>query len=221
MTALPSRSESRDVRIAPVGLDGVLDLPPTAGGLVIFAHGSGSGRSSPRNTRVAAALQRAGLATLLFDLLTEEEAADREKVFDIELLAERLELVTAWARDQDDLTRLPIGYFGASTGAAAALLAAARAPDDVAAIVARGARSDMAGAVLERVQAPTLLIVGGSDTEVLELNRQALAKLRCERSLEIVPGATHLFEEPGALDTVVELARHWFAQHLSERPLQA
>jgi pimeloyl-ACP methyl ester carboxylesterase len=218
MTSLPSTSERTEVRIPPVGLDGFLDLPTTAAGLVVFAHGSGSSRLSPRNTHVARALHEAGLATLLFDLLTEDEAADRNKVFEIDLLAERLALVTAWAHDQEHLADLPIGYFGASTGAAAALVAAARDPEHVGAIVSRGGRPDMAGAALADVQAPTLLIVGSSDPEVLKLNRQALARLRCERSLEIVPGATHLFEEPGTLDRVVDLARHWFAQHLGVLP---
>jgi putative phosphoribosyl transferase len=187
------------------------------GGLVLFAHGSGSGRFSPRNNYVAAALRSAGLATLLFDLLTEGEAADRSNVFDIDLLAERLALATSWARQQDNLSDLPIGYFGASTGAAAALVAAARAPEDVGAIVSRGGRPDMAGAVLGKVRAPTLLIVGGDDAGVVELNEQAFAKLQCEKSLEIVPGATHLFEEPGALDQVIDLAQQWFTRHLAGR----
>jgi putative phosphoribosyl transferase len=208
-------SDTTDVRIFPIGLDGVLGLPHPAGGIVLFAHGSGSGRFSPRNNYVAAALRNVGLATLLFDLLTEEEAADRRNVFDIELLADRLALATTWAGQQVDLASLPIGYFGASTGAAAALVAAARAPKGIGAIVSRGGRPDMAGSVLSQVQAPTLLIVGGEDTDVLDLNQQAFAQLRCEKSLEIVPGATHLFEEPGALDQVIDLARAWFMRHLS------
>jgi dienelactone hydrolase len=175
-------------------------------------------RFSPRNTYVATALRRASLATLLFDLLTESEAAERRNVFDIELLAERLALATTWVREQEDIKSLPIGYFGASTGAAAALVAAARAPEDVGAIVSRGGRPDMGGAVLDQVRAPTLLIVGGRDVGVLGLNEQALAQLRCEKSLEIVPGATHLFEEPGALDQVIDLAGRWFMRHLAERP---
>jgi len=206
-----------EVRISPVGLDGVLGLPRPSGGLVLFAHGSGSGRFSPRNNYVAAALRRAGLATLLFDLLTEEEAADRSNVFDIELLAERLALATAWAGQQADTKSLPIGYFGASTGAAAALVAAARTPEDIAAIVSRGGRPDMAGPLLGQVRAPTLLIVGGLDAGVLELNEQAFEQLRCQKSLEIVPGATHLFEEPGALDQVIDLAQEWFTRHLTGR----
>jgi putative phosphoribosyl transferase len=215
MTEPARRSETTDVRISPIGLDGVLGLPRPAGGLVLFAHGSGSGRFSPRNTYVAAALRSAGLATLLFDLLTEEEAADRGNVFDVELLAERLAVATAWARQEEDIARLPIGYFGASTGAAAALVAAARSPRDVGAIVSRGGRPDMAGPVLADVRAPTLLIVGGHDVGVLDLNEHAFAKLTCEKSLEIVPGATHLFEEPGALDQVINLAGQWFTQHLT------
>jgi putative phosphoribosyl transferase len=217
MTQPADRSDTMDVRISPVGLEGVLGLPRPAGGLVLFAHGSGSGRFSPRNNYVAAALRRAGLATLLFDLLTEEEAADRSNVFDIDLLAERLALATTWAGQQAETRRLPIGYFGASTGAAAALVAAARSQEEVGAIVSRGGRPDVADPVLDRVRAPTLLIVGGDDAGVLELNEQAFAKLQCEKSLEIVPGATHLFEEPGALDQVIELARRWFTRHLTGR----
>jgi putative phosphoribosyl transferase len=211
------RSDTMDVRISPVGLEGILGLPRPAGGIVLFAHGSGSGRFSPRNNYVAAALRNAGLATLLFDLLTDEEAGDRRNVFDIDLLAERLALATTWVEGQDATKSLPIGYFGASTGAAAALVAAARAPEQIDAIVSRGGRPDMAGPVLGEVRAPTLLIVGGRDVGVLELNEQALAQLRCEKSLEIVPGATHLFEEPGALDQVIDLARQWFTSHLAAR----
>ena len=217
MTETAHRSEMRDVRIAPVGLAGVLGLPESARGLVLFAHGSGSGRLSPRNNHVAAALRQARFGTLLFDLLTGSEAADRGKVFDTELLAGRLAAATRWAERQDDLAGLPVGYFGASTGAAAALVAAARAPAGVAAVVSRGGRPDMAGQLLGEVRAPTLLIVGGRDSGVLELNRQAFERLQCPRSLEIVPGAGHLFEEPGALDQVILLARAWFLRHLSGR----
>ena len=217
MTEPARNDQPRDVRILPVGLDGILGVPDAAAGLVLFAHGSGSGRLSPRNNYVAAALREAGLATLLFDLLTDDEAADRRNVFDIELLADRLAIATGWARQQLDLAQLSIGYFGASTGAAAALVAAARNPDDVAAVVSRGGRPDMAGPALDQVRAPTLLIVGGHDAGVMELNADAFAKLRCEKSLEIVPGATHLFEEPGALDRVIDLARQWFARHLTAR----
>jgi pimeloyl-ACP methyl ester carboxylesterase len=207
-----------EVRISPLGLEGLLRLPEPARALVLFAHGSGSGRLSPRNNQVAEALRPTGLATLLFDLLTEEESTDRANVFDIELLAERLGVATGWARQQEALKRLPIGYFGASTGAAAALVAAAGSPDEIGAIVSRGGRPDMAGPALGKVRAPTLLIVGGDDTAVLELNRAALAQLRCEKELQIVPGATHLFEESGALDQVVELARRWFDDHLIGQP---
>ena len=167
MTEPDRRSDTTDVRISQLGLDGILSLPRPAVGIVLFAHGSGSGRFSPRNNYVAAALRSAGLATLLFDLLTAEEATDRRNVFDIELLAERLALATAWARQAEDTKSLPIGYFGASTGAAAALFAAARAPKDIGAIVSRGGRPDMAGPVLGQVRAPTLLIVGGHDIGVL------------------------------------------------------
>ena len=194
-----SHPDTMDVRVSPLGLDGLLGVPRAAGGLVLFAHGSGSGRLSPRNNYVAAALRSAGLATLLFDLLTDDEAADRRNVFDIDLLAERLALATAWARQQPTTRDLPIGYFGASTGAAAALVAAARLQDEIGAIVSRGGRPDMAALVLGEVRAPTLLIVGGDDVGVIELNEQAYALLRCEKSLEIVPGATHLFEVPLSL----------------------
>jgi putative phosphoribosyl transferase len=170
---------------------------------------------------VAAALRGAGLASLLFDLLTEDEAADRRNVFDIELLAERLGLATAWAGRQEDTKSLPIGYFGASTGAAAALVAAGPLPEEVRAIVSRGGRPDMAGPVLGEIRAPTLLIVGGHDVGVLELNEQAFAELTCEKSLEIVPGATHPFEEPGTLDQVIDLARRWFTRHLTRRPQES
>jgi putative phosphoribosyl transferase len=215
MTESARRSDATDVRISPIGLDGLLGLPRPAGGIVLFAHGSGSGRLSPRNNHVAAALRSVGLATLLFDLLTEQEAADRRNVFDIELLAERLALATAWVESQDATKSLPIGYFGASTGASAALVAAARLQESIRAIVSRGGRPDMAAPVLHQVRAPTLLIVGGHDVGVLELNEQAFAQLECEKRLEIVPGATHLFEEPGALDQVIDLAGRWFTRHLS------
>lgn len=217
MADLSRADDVVDVRVGPVGLDGLLRRPEPARALVLFAHGSGSGRLSPRNNHVAEALRPAGLATLLFDLLTEDESADRANVFDIALLGERLAMATAWARQQAALKHLPIGYFGASTGAAAALVAAARDREGVGAIVSRGGRPDMAGPVLGEVRAPTLLIVGGNDTAVLELNREALAQLRCEKDLEIVPGATHLFEEPGALDAVIDLARRWFVDHLVTR----
>lgn len=198
----------------PGGLGGTLAIPDTALGLVLFAHGSGSGRMSSRNRKVASDLQDAGLATLLFDLLTEEESGERRNVFDIGLLSDRLLLATAWCRASPELERLPIGYFGASTGAAAAIVAAAR-DREIGAIVSRGGRPDLAMELLPAVTAPTLLIVGGGDTEVLALNRAALGRLIAPRRLGVVPGAGHLFEEPGALDRVAALARGWFLEHLS------
>jgi pimeloyl-ACP methyl ester carboxylesterase len=207
------------VRIPPLGLEGALALPQEATALVAFAHGSGSSRASPRNARVAAALREHRLGTLLFDLLTEEEAQDRENVFDIPLLAERLLLATRWLGERPETRELPLGYFGASTGAAAALVAAARAEREIGAIVSRGGRPDLARSALSRVRAPTLLIVGGRDPTVLELNRAALAELRCPKELAVVPGATHLFEEPGTLEAVMDLASGWFADHLiAEEP---
>lgn len=200
-----------EVDAGGVRLAGDLSLPPGAGAVVVFAHGSGSSRHSPRNRSVAAVLQRAGLGTLLFDLLTPAEEADRANVFDIETLARRLTDATRWLRDRSPL---PVGYFGASTGAAAALRAAAEADAEVGAVVSRGGRPDLAGARLADVRAPTLLIVGGHDTTVLGLNRQARAQLRCENRLDVVPGATHLFEEPGALEEAADLARDWFTRHL-------
>jgi putative phosphoribosyl transferase len=204
----------RNVTISPVGLEGILGLPSAAKGIVLFAHGSGSGRFSPRNNFVAKALRESGLATLLFDLLTVEEERDRRNVFDIELLARRLLTATAWLRQHPETAGLAIGYFGASTGAAAALVAAAARDNPVAAIVSRGGRPDLAGPALTAVAAPTLLIVGGDDTDVLYLNRAAYAKLGCQKHITVVPGATHLFEEPGALEAVVGHARAWFLAHL-------
>ncbi len=199
-------------------LDGDLTLPDNPIGVVVFAHGSGSSRHSPRNRAVASQLHEAGLATLLMDLLTaEEEAVDsrtRQLRFDIGLLAERLVDATVWLRGDPQTAGKSIGYFGASTGAAAALVAAADRPDAVDAIVSRGGRPDLAGEKLAEVRAPTLLIVGGRDDAVIDLNRLAYDRLRTERRLEIVPGATHLFEEPGALDAVARLAIDWFAGHL-------
>jgi putative phosphoribosyl transferase len=200
-------------------LEGDLTIPDGARGIVLFAHGSGSSRHSPRNRRVADTLNEEGLATLLIDLLSEEEEQlDRvtgELRFDIGFLAERLRSATAWLETDEAAGRLRLGYFGASTGAAAALVAAAELPDRVGAVVSRGGRPDLAGEQLGRVRAPTLLIVGGNDPHVLELNRQSLERLGGEKALEVVPGATHLFEEPGALDQVAELARAWFGRHLS------
>jgi len=206
--------QARQIQIGQLGLPGEIATEPSSAGLVVFAHGSGSSRLSPRNRFVAVHLQRYGLGTLLFDLLTEAEAADRAKVFDIDLLAQRLCESLDWIARQDDLPRLPIGLFGASTGAAAALRAACLRPMVVRAIVARGGRPDLALEVLGRVQAPTLLIVGGEDSHVLHLNRVALDALQCKKHLEIVPGATHLFEEPGALAQVAELAASWFSAEL-------
>jgi putative phosphoribosyl transferase len=202
------------VAIPPFGLEGLLVLPSPCRAVVIFAHGSGSSRNSPRNRHVAAALQQAGFGTLLFDLLAESEAGNRDLVFDIELLAKRLLLATKWLGQR--MERMPprIGYFGASTGAAAALVAAAQPDCPVGAIVSRGGRPDLAGAALTRVAAPTLLIVGSLDREVLGLNRQAMAHMRCKTRLLVVPGATHLFEEAGTLDQVIDHAGTWFSQHL-------
>jgi putative phosphoribosyl transferase len=210
------RPRDDDVRL-PIGdvtLDGHLSAPEHAAGTVVFAHGSGSSRHSPRNQFVAGVLNEAGLATLLFDLLTRSEERDRTNVFDVGLLADRLIAVTGWLRRQPGLDRLPVGYFGASTGAAAALSAAAAAPHDVDAVVSRGGRPDLAGAALGSVRAPTLLIVGGDDRVVLDLNRRAQAQLRTESELRVIPGATHLFEEPGALEAAAAAARNWFVDHL-------
>jgi putative phosphoribosyl transferase len=196
-------------------LPGRLTIPSGATGLVVFAHGSGSGRHSPRNQAVARALNDAGLGTLLFDLLSPEEEADRANVFDIPLLAGRLGAATAWLRDEEEARALPVGFFGASTGAGAALWAAAEPDSPVRAIVSRGGRPDLARARLDAVRAPTLLIVGGRDEAVLEMNRDAARHLTCEHRIEVVPGATHLFEEPGALAAVTDLATRWFLEHLA------
>jgi len=223
------RSEStkleREIAIdaAGVQLHGNLVVPAKAAGVVLFAHGSGSSRHSPRNRYVAGILQSRGIATLLFDLLTkEEESVDQwtaELRFNIPMLAQRLFDTTRWSLLSDELKSLKVGYFGASTGAAAALVAAARLPDSVRAVVSRGGRPDLAGDVLESVHAPTLLIVGGNDEQVIELNRIALEKLHCqEKKLVIVPGATHLFEEPGTLEDVARLAADWFADHFTSIP---
>ena len=214
----PARKREVQIPVGPVMLRGDLAVPDSAGGIVLFAHGSGSSRHSPRNRYVAQVLQRAGLATLLMDLLTpEEDALDAQTAamrFDIALLARRLAEATLWLMDQPQTARLPIGYLGASTGAAAALVAAAKHPHSVAAVVSRGGRPDLAGEALHQVVAPTLLIVGGRDPLVLEFNRKALAELPGEKKLEIIPGATHRFEEPGALESVAELAKSWFAVYL-------
>src|SRR3989454_1851952 len=212
-----------EVRI-PAGramLDGNLTIIAQAKGLVLFAHGSGSSRHSPRNEFVARTLNQAGLGTLLFDLLTpEEESVDlytREHRFDIKLLAERLVHATKWAKQQKQTRDLRIGYFGSSTGGGAALVAATELPQDAGAVVSRGGRPDLAGEALPEVKAPTLLIVGGNDDIVIELNEQARDRMRCEVKLEIVPGATHLFEEPGALEKVAKLASDWFSLHLTPK----
>jgi len=201
-----------------VALDADLYVPASATALVAFVHGSGSNRYSPRNRYVAGVLQQAGLATLLFSLLTPEEEANDlitgNLRFDIGLLGRRLVGVTDWLRHDHSTRKLRIGYFGSSTGAAAALIAAAERPDDVGAIVSRGGRPDLAGPALERVRARTLLIVGGDDTTVITLNRKAMVSFKAPTELAIVPGATHLFEEPGALERVAELARDWFVKHL-------
>ncbi len=209
----------KDVRIEAGRevLFGNLNILENATTLVLFAHGSGSSRHSPRNQFVARTLNNAGLATLLFDLLTQQEEAidmrTREHRFNIALLAERLVHATKWAKQQEQTRDLRAGYFGSSTGGAAALVAAAELPQDVGAVVSRGGRPDLAGEALPKVQAPTLLIVGGNDDVVIELNEQARDRMRCEVKLEIVPGATHLFEEPGALEQVAKLASDWFLLH--------
>jgi pimeloyl-ACP methyl ester carboxylesterase len=207
--------ETRDVRVGRLALPGDWQAPAGAIGLVVFAHGSGSSRRSPRNRFVADVLHRHRLGTLLFDLLTDQEAADRRKVFDIDLLARRMVEAIDWLAEGDPggLGARPLGLFGASTGAAAALCAAAERVQRVSAVVSRGGRGDLAAAHLARVQAPTLLIVGSLDFDVLDLNRAVLDALRCEKRLETVPGATHLFEEPGTLDRVAESAGDWFARH--------
>ena len=207
----------------PVVLEGNLGVPEGARGVVLFAHGSGSSRHSPRNRYVAATLREAGLATLLVDLLTsEEEELDlrtRQLRFDIGLLAERLVGATDWIAQNPDTRNLPVGYFGASTGAGAALAAAAERPEEVGAVVSRGGRPDLAGDSLSRVQAPTLLIVGGNDIPVIGMNREAMEQMHVEKELEIVPGATHLFEEPGALEEVARLAADWFVHYLGSAPM--
>jgi len=208
---------AREVAIGPLGLAGTLHLPAPASALVVFAHGSGSSRFSPRNMAVADALNAKGIATLLFDLLTPEEESDRANVFDIPLLAERLIDVVRWIDTQPELARLPLGLFGASTGAAAALVAAAELGTRVGAVVSRGGRPDLADIALARVTAPTLLIVGGLDYGVIELNQQAFARLTAPKAIEIVPGATHLFPESGTLDVVIEHAARWFNTHLGSR----
>jgi putative phosphoribosyl transferase len=207
-------SETIDVLMEPRGLEGILRLPPQPMGLIIFAHGGGSSRFSPRNSLVARRLSNHGFATLLFDLLTPGEERDRRNVFDIPLLSSRVGEVVGWASTSSYVQRFPIGLFGASTGAAAALVAAANEPEPVKAVVSRGGRPDLAGEALAQVKAATLLIVGGLDHDVLDLNRRALRLLRCEKRLDVVPGATHLFEEPGTLEAVVAASIDWFSAHV-------
>lgn len=194
-------------------LKGILVVPPQAQGVVVFAHGSGSGRLSPRNQFVARKLQEQGMATLLMDLLSEDEEDDRANVFDIELLSNRLLTAQRWLGNYSETRGLGVGYFGASTGAGAALVAAAKNPDNIFAVVSRGGRPDLADQFLPKVKAATLLIVGGNDDLVLQLNQKALKQLNCEHSLKIVPGATHLFEEHGALEQVAHLASVWLQKH--------
>jgi dienelactone hydrolase len=207
------------IQVGRAVLSGILTLPEKAAAVVLFAHGSGSSRHSPRNQFVARTLNDAGLATLLFDLLTQDEEAidmlSREHRFNIRLLAKRLVHATKWAKQQDQTRDLRVGYFGSSTGGGAALVAAAELPEDIGAVVSRGGRPDMAGDALPKVQAPTLLIVGGKDDIVIELNEMARDQMRCQVKLEIVPGATHLFEEPGALEKVANHASNWFVKYLS------
>jgi len=210
MTTIAAAAGPRTVTVGPKNLEGFLRLPENAAGLVIFAHGAGSSRLSPRNNFVADTFMSRGLATLLFDLLSETEARDRANVFDIGLLAGRVVDALDWVGGQPELKSLPAGIFGASTGAAAALVAAANAPGAVTAVVSRGGRPDLAGAALGKVRCPTLLIVGGDDLTVLDLNRSALAALICEKLLTVIPGATHLFDEPGTLEQAADAAASWF-----------
>ncbi len=213
------RSQDVEIHIADVTLHGILAIPNQAHAIVLFAHGAGSSRFSPRNQYVARILQGSGLATLLMDLMTEREersdAVTRTLAFDIPFLAERVEAATDWVLSNDATKDLRIGYFGASTGAGAALMAAAHKPDVVGAVVSRGGRPDLAAEVLPDVRAPTLLIVGGWDTPVIEMNREAAARLQVENKLVIIPDATHLFEEPGKLDEVADYASQWFTRYLT------
>lgn len=212
---MPAATETvTEIPVDGVALEGELIVPVDASGLVVFAHGSGSSRHSPRNNYVAETIRNRGLGTLLFDLLTEAEDQNRENRFDIPLLTDRLVGVTDWLRDRSDTGTLRLGYFGSSTGAAAALRGAARLPDDAGAVVSRGGRVDMASDVLGDVRAPTLFVVGGDDEQVLALNREAATHLACEHDLHVVPGAGHLFEGPGELEAVADVAAEWFDTHL-------
>ncbi|MFO8141011.1 MAG: alpha/beta family hydrolase [Marinobacter sp.] len=216
---MSSNSRSVVLKLSDASLKGILDIPEGAFGIVAFAHGSGSSRLSPRNQAVAEFLNRAGLGTLLFDLLTaDEDAVDartREHRFDIPLISRRMSEAVGWLKEQPVTAMLPLGLFGASTGAAAALVAAAENPDHVKAVVSRGGRPDLAGSALARVRAPTLFIVGGLDTTVITLNREAAAKLDCHHEVKIIPGASHLFEEPGKLDIAQQAAADWFTDYLA------
>lgn len=206
------------IKLPEIHLNGILAVPPKAKGIVVFAHGSGSSRLSIRNNFVARELQKIDMATLLMDLLSEDEESDRGNVFDIDLLAHRLVSTKAWLSEQIATRPLPIGYFGASTGAGAALAAAALEPQNIFAVVSRGGRPDLAAQKLREVRTPTLLIVGGLDSMVIDVNREAYSQLRCEKKMEIVPGATHLFEEQGTLEQVARLATKWFASHVAPQP---
>jgi putative phosphoribosyl transferase len=220
--AAPPGGTIREVQVPayPVRLEGLLGVPTNARGVILFAHGSGSGRFSPRNQYVASVLQTAGFATFLGDLLTESESQDYQYVFDIQLLAERLRACTAWVRTDGQTRGLPVGYFGASTGAGAALVAAAAEGKGISAVVSRGGRPDLAGPALPQVTAPTLLIIGGNDEPVISLNKLAYDEIRAPKQLVIVPGATHLFEEPGTLEEVARLATDWFDRYL-QRTMKA
>ncbi|MEZ2146927.1 dienelactone hydrolase family protein [Bradyrhizobium sp. DN5] len=214
--ARPGQSgEVRDVSIPPSGLAGILHIPEGSRAVVVFAHGSGSSRFSPRNTAVAAALNHHALATLLLDLLTVDEEANRANVFNIELLADRLLDAVRWLDQDRTMARFAVGLFGSSTGAAAALMAAARLRNRIGAIVSRGGRPDLAGDAIDQVNAPTLFVIGGNDFGVIELNQDAFARLREPKAIEIVPGASHLFSEPGAIEQVTDHAARWFARYLT------
>ncbi len=204
------------IKAGPVQLEGMLEIPKDAKGVVLFAHGSGSSRHSKRNKYVASVLGASGIGTLLFDLLTVKEAEDRANVFNIDMLAQRLLYATEWIINNPETKNLPIGYFGASTGAAAAIKAAVITSSNIRAIVSRGGRPDMVGSALQKVKSPTLLIVGGNDFGVLELNMEAYNELRCEKDIKIIPGATHLFEEPGTLEEVARLASDWFLKQFKK-----
>jgi putative phosphoribosyl transferase len=210
-----ARLQIRDIRVPPIGLPGTLHVPPDAYALVAFAHGSGSSRLSPRNKAVAEALNARGIATFLFDLLTPDEEINRVNVFDIALLADRLVAAINWLDGHPSLAKLPLGLFGASTGGAAALLAASTLPRRVGAVVSRGGRPDLAGDAIDTVRAPTLLIVGGTDFDVIKSNEMALARLQGAKALEIVAGASHLFPEPGAMEAVIDHAARWFKRYLA------